>query len=234
MIFMLIIYNQMENRNIIIIGNGETAKLAYLYFAKDTEYEVKAFAVDKQYIVEQELFGLPVVDFDEITTLYPPASFSVFVAVSSTKLNRIRMHLYNRCKGKGYSLVSYISSKAYVGEFTQIGDNCFILENNVVQHYVTIGNNVTLWSGNHIGHSSTIEDNVFVSSHVVISGFCKIGRNCFLGVNSAFADHVKIGEDCLIGMGTNIHKDVISDSIYVANYGIKHKLSSKQFYQIEE
>lgn len=224
----------MENKNIIIIGNGETARLAYLYFTKDTEYEVKAFAVDKQYIVEQELFDLPVVDFDGITTLYPPASFSAFVAVSSTKLNRVRTYLYNKCKEKGYTLVSYISSKACIGEFTKIGDNCFILENNVIQHYATIGNNVTLWSGNLVSHSSIIEDNVFVSAHVVICGFCHIGRNCFLGVNSAVADYVTIGDDCLIGMGASIHKNVKSDSIYITAYGNKHELKSKQFYQIEE
>lgn len=224
----------MENRNIIIIGNGETARLAYLYFTKDTDYEVKAFAVDKQYITEQRMFGLPVVDFDEITILYPPTLFLAFVAVSSTRLNRVRTDFYNKCKEKGYSLVSYISSKAYIGEFIEIGENCFILEHNVIQHYVTIGNNVTIWSGNHIGHSSTIGDNTFVSSHVVVSGFCHIGRSCFLGVNSAFADNIRIGDDCLIGMGVNIHKNVDSNSIYVADYGTRHKLTAKQFYQIQD
>ena len=60
------------------------------------------------------------------------------------------MQKYSEVKKKGFQL-SYISTKAFVGVLPNL-ENCFILENNVIQHGVTIGNNVTLWSGNHIGH----------------------------------------------------------------------------------
>lgn len=63
-----------------------------------------------------------------------------------------------------------ISSTAKVWPGTPIGDNCFIMENNVIQPFAQIGNDVTIWGGSIIGHGSVIKDHCFVAAHVVISG----------------------------------------------------------------
>jgi sugar O-acyltransferase (sialic acid O-acetyltransferase NeuD family) len=202
---------------IIIIGDGETAELAYEYFSHDSPHDVVAFSVEQEFAKKQELFGLPVIHFEDLENHYDPADHAAFVAISYTQLNRVRARLYKQTKDKGYSLVSYISSKAFVWRNAEIGENCFILENNVVQYAVKIGNNVVLWSGNHVGHQTIIRDNVFVSSHVVISGYCDIGENCFLGVNSSLANNIKIAKDCLIGMGAVVNKDTEERKVYVGN-----------------
>ncbi|MGH9928649.1 MAG: acetyltransferase [Pyrinomonadaceae bacterium] len=206
-----------EPRKIVIIGDGETAELAYEYFTHDSEHEVVAFSVEREYAKKESLFGLPVVDFDDIEGVYDPAEHAAFVAISYTQLNRVRTRLYREAKRKGYSLVSYVSSRAFVWNNVDIGENCFILENNVLQYAVRVGNNVVLWSGNHVGHQTIIRDNVFVSSHVVISGYCDIGENCFLGVNSSLANNLKVAKDCLIGMGAVVHKDTEERKVYVGN-----------------
>ena len=43
-------FMSMKSKKVIIIGIGETADLAYNYFMLDSEYEVVAFATDKEYI----------------------------------------------------------------------------------------------------------------------------------------------------------------------------------------
>src|SRR3712207_6479755 len=169
---------------IVIVGDGETAELAYEYFTHDSPHEVVAFAVEREYRKKEELFGLPVVAFEEVETVYPPAEFRAFVAISYNKLNRVRARLFAETKRKGYRCLSYVSSRAFVWHNVELGENCFIFENNVVQYGVRVGNNVVLWSGNHVGHQTVIKDNVFISSHVVVSGYCEVGENCFLGVNS--------------------------------------------------
>lgn len=202
---------------IIIVGDGETAELAYEYFTHDSPYEVVAFSVENQYSKRKELFGLPVVPFEEIDNIYDPFAHEAFVAVSYAQLNRVRTRLYRATKEKGYGLVSYVSSKAFVWRNVEIGENCLIMENNVLQYAVRVGNNVVLWSGNHLGHQTVIKDNVFISSHVVVSGYCEVGENCFLGVNSSIADNVKIAKDCLIGMGAVVNKDTEERKVYVGN-----------------
>lgn len=221
-------------KKLIIVGNGETAELAYLYFTNDSDYEVVAFAVEKDYITDSKLRGLEIIALEEVENIYSPSNYEAFVAVSSTKLNTLRTRLYNEVKAKGYKLASYVSSKAYVGYEVEIGENCFIMENNVIQTFAKIGNNVVLWSGNHIGHSSVVQDNCFISSHVVVSGFCTIGENTFVGVNTSVANNVKIGNYCLIGLGCIIAKDVADNTIMKMPYAQKQIISAKQFYGIND
>jgi sugar O-acyltransferase (sialic acid O-acetyltransferase NeuD family) len=129
----------------------------------------------------------------------------------------VRTRLYQATKRKGYECVSYVSSRAFVWRNVEIGENCFIMESNVLQYRVRIGNNVVLWSGNHIGHQTIIHDHVFISSHVVVSGYCEVGESCFLGVNSCIANNVRIGKDCLIGMGAVVTKNTEERKVYVGN-----------------
>jgi UDP-3-O-[3-hydroxymyristoyl] glucosamine N-acyltransferase len=129
---------------IVVVGDGETAELAYEYFTHDSPHEVVAFSVEREYAKKEELFGLPVVFFADLESRFAPAEHSAFVAISYTKLNRVRARLYQETKRKGYNLVSYVSSKAFVWRNVEIGENCFILENNVLQYAVRVGNNVVL------------------------------------------------------------------------------------------
>lgn len=221
-------------KKLVIIGVGETADIAYEYFTHDSEYEVVAFAVEKQYKEINTYYEKPVVEIEEIENIYPKDEYKVYVALSSGKLNRNRTKLYNIVKNKGYKFASYISSKAFVWHNVEIGENTFIFENNVIQHKVKIGNNVILWSGNHIGHQTEIKDNVFISSHCVISGYCQIGENSFLGVNSTFADHVKIGRDCFIGAGSLVNKNLEDNSFVRIKRADKSEKGSREMFGVDK
>lgn len=217
----------MENEeNLIIIGVGEFAEIAYEYFTHDSPYKVEAFSAEKEYIEKNRLFGLPVVPFEELEEFYDPEKFKAFVAVTYTKLNRVRTRLYHEVKNKGYRVVSYISSKAFVWNNVEIGENCFIFEYNVLQYRVKIGNNVVLWSGNQICHGTRIQDNCFIGSNTAVSGECVVGENSFLGVNCCLSDHIKIAEDNLIGAGAVVLKDTEEAGIYVGNPAKRMEKSS--------
>jgi sugar O-acyltransferase (sialic acid O-acetyltransferase NeuD family) len=202
---------------VIIVGNSPIAEIAYEYITCDSPHRVAAFSVEKRFIRERDMMGLPVEPFEDIEIRYPPNEFKILVAVGYTDLNRLRTRFFREAKGKGYSLISYVSSRAFVWRDVEIGENCFIFEDNTIQPFVKIGNNVTLWSGNHIGHHSVIEDNCFISSHVVVSGFCRIGRNSFLGVNAALSHRTTIERDNVIAMGAVITKDTLPEKIYVGH-----------------
>lgn len=196
----------MKDKKLVIFGTGETADIAYEYFTHDSGYEVIGFTVEAAYKKEDELHGLPVVSFNDIESKFAVGEVEIFVAISYTKLNRIRAKCYRMVKEKGYRCATYISSKAFVWHNATIGENCMIFENNVIQHKVQIGNGVILWSGNHIGHQTKIEDFVYISSHVVISGYCVIGAYSFLGVNATFNDNITLGKDTIVGSGALIVK----------------------------
>lgn len=201
-------------KKLVIFGKEDMAELADYYFTNDSDYEVVAFTVDREYLTASSFCGKPVVPFEEVVTKYPPESHTLFIAISYSKLNQIRKEKYFKAKELGYSLATFVSSHSTVLNNGNIGDNCFIFEDNTVQPFVKIGNNVTLWSGNHIGHHSTIQDHCFLASHVVVSGHVNIGESCFLGVNATLRDHITIGEKSVIGAGVLLLEDAPANSLY--------------------
>lgn len=206
-----------NKEKLVIVGDGETAELAYNYFNTDTGYEVVGFSAEAKYKHSDQLFGLPVVAFEEVEHTFDPKTHAAFVAVSYTQLNRLRRRLFQSAKEKGYRLYTYISPQASVAKDVEVGENCFILEKAVVQHGAKIGDNVTIWTGSAIGHRSKIGNNCFIATHVAVSGFCEVGENCFLGVNSCTAGNIKIADDCIVGAGAVIIKDTTQGGVYVGN-----------------
>src|SRR5258706_14407064 len=173
---------------VVLFGTGDFAQVAYVYLTQDSPYKVVAFTAHREFITDSSILGIEVVPFEEIEQRFPPSEYAMFIAIGFKKVNRVRTQMYNLCKAKGYELITYINSKATHWGHIEVGDNCFIFENNVIQPFVKIGNNVIIWSGNHIGHHSLIGNNCFIASHVVISGKVTIGDGCFIGVNATFRD----------------------------------------------
>lgn len=222
-------------KKLVIVGAGEFAEIAYEYFSLDSEYEVVAFAVEREYKNTEKLFSLPVVDFENIENVYSSDEYDVFVAVTYVKLNSARKRLYDLCKIKGYHCASYVSSRAFVWHNVKIGENTFVFENNTVQYKAVLGNNVVLWSGNHIGHRTVIEDNCWLTSQIVVSGFCRIGRSSFIGVNATIGDNVIIDEDTVLGAGTVVIKSLEEKGcVYVGNPARKLPKSSYEQFGVEE
>lgn len=214
---------------LVIVGNGEIAEMACEYFAYDSDREVAAFAIGAEYIDTPVLHDRPVVPLDRLVETYPPDAYDAFVAIGDSQLNRLRRRHVDGCKAMGYRLASYVSSRAFVWRNVEIGENCFILEHNVLQPFTTVGDNVTLWSGNHIGHRSVIEDDVFVASHVVVSGFCRIGARSFVGVNAALAHQVQVAPDNFIAMGAVVTASTEPDSIYKGHPAERRAISARRY-----
>jgi sugar O-acyltransferase (sialic acid O-acetyltransferase NeuD family) len=213
---------------VVIFGVLDTAELAHFYLTHDSEHDVVAFCLSRDYIKANDFRGLPVVAFEEVQDVYPPGEFKFFAPMTGSKMNKSREMIYNQAKAKGYELISYISSKATVFPEAQIGDNCFILEDNTIQPFTTIGNNVVLWSGNHIGHHGKIHDHNFFTSHVVMSGHCDIQSYCFFGVNATIRDYLTIAEGTLVAMGASILRDTEPYGIYKGSPAKKgEKLSNE-------
>lgn len=221
-------------KKLVIVGAGETGRLAFEYFRCDSEYEVVAFAIEGIFIKESLFCGLPVVPLEELNSLFPPESHYAFVAMGSAKLNRQRKMFYLRVRDAGYRCASYVSSRATIWHNAQIGENCFILEGNNLQPFTKVGNNVVMWSGNHLGHQSSIGDHCFITSHVVISGFCEIGEHTFIGVNATVVDQVKVSEDNFICAGALVTQDTECDQIYKASSAVLASMAARRYCRVKE
>jgi sugar O-acyltransferase (sialic acid O-acetyltransferase NeuD family) len=220
----------MTKNKVVIFGVLDTAELAHFYLTHDSQYEVVAFTLNAEFIEKTQFKGLPIIPFEKLEDLYPPSDYLLFAPMTGKNMNRNREKIYFQGKKRGYEFISYISSKASIFPGTNIGDNCFILEDNTIQPFTTVGNNVVLWSGNHIGHHGQIMDHVFFTSHVVLSGHCIVEPYCFFGVNATIRDYTTLGEGTLVAMSASITKDTDAWGVYIGNPARKGPKPSHEVY----
>ncbi len=213
-------------KKVVIFGTGELAQRIFFYL-KDSDDQVIAFCANKSKIDKEELLGLPVIAFENIKETFPPTEFSMFIALAYSEMNKKRTKFFNEAKNKDYELYSFVHPSTKIWDEFEMGENCFILANNVIQPFVKIGNNVLIGSNNLISHNTTIGDNCFITSNVTMGGHITMGKNCFVGLSATINQRIKIGDECIIGAGTIITKDINDKEVYAENSSKKLPQSSE-------
>ena len=202
--------------NLILFGAGDMARLAHFHFTRQGEHRVAAFTVDRECRGTGEFLDLPLVDFEELARIYPPAEFKMFIAVGYRNMNLVRAAKYAAAKAMGYELVSHISPRCcYQSQFPP-GDNCLILENAIVEPFARIGSDITIWSGSLIAHDTVAEDHCFISARAVVAGRGRVGAHSFVGVGATVRDGVTLAPRTLLGAGAVAVRDTEPDGVYVS------------------
>ena len=203
-------------QKIIIFGTGELAQRIF-YYLKNSEDKVVAFSANESNIDSNELLGLPVVAFENIEEKYSPEEFSMFIALAYSDMNKKRAKFFDEAISKGYELYSYVHPSTKIWDEFEMGENCFILAENIIQPFVKIGDNVLIGSNNLISHNTVIENNCFLTSNITLGGHITVGSNSFIGLSATINQRIKIGKECIIGAGTLITKDVNDKEVYAEN-----------------
>jgi FlaA1/EpsC-like NDP-sugar epimerase len=99
----------LEKINLVLIGTGETARLAFEYFTYDSNFQDVGFAINHALMKADSFCGLPVTPFEQLESYYSKEHNQVFVAIGSGRLNRDRALLFSKVKDKGYTCASYVS-----------------------------------------------------------------------------------------------------------------------------
>ena len=216
----------MSGDKFVIYGNGSVARLVHAEFTYHSPHDVAAFCVDRDWITENELLGLPVVPFDEVVSLYPPDKFKMFVAVGYANVNKIREARYKEAKAAGYQFTNIITQTAVTYPDLEIGENCMIGNFTLVHPQVKIGNNVFVGSACTLDHDLDLGDNCFLSDQVAISGWVTVMPNCFLGTGAVIRNKVKIGRESIVGAAVAIMEDVDERSVYFCDSPKKLAITS--------
>jgi sugar O-acyltransferase (sialic acid O-acetyltransferase NeuD family) len=204
-------------KDLIIVGTGDYALVAYKLLKRSGEYNIIAFSEERNFIRFHKIEDLPNIPFEELEHKASPDDVHLLIAVGPNKVNTVRERLFNVSKQKGYSLIKYISPEASVYDVDAIGENTFIFPQCVVEPYAKVGSNCVLWSGAIVAHHAEIMDHCFLAPGVCISGRTVIGQNTFLGINSTVRDNITIGEKCIIGAGAVIKKRIPPGGVYSAS-----------------
>lgn len=198
--------------DILIFGTGQIADVAKAYFDAHSPDRVVGFTVDKAYMRSSEHFGLPVVAWEELEQTFPPDKVKIIGPLSYQSLNEFRRLRHSDGKERGYTFTSFIHPSAQICN-ASIGENCFILENCIIQPYTRIGDGCIIWSATHIGHHTVIGDYCFLSSQIGISSGVTIGDDCFIGGQVGIINGMNIGNECFLESRSVIRRDLPSGSV---------------------
>ncbi len=214
--------------DIVMFGSGQIADVARVYLHKESDFRIVAFTVDRAYQSSDRYAGLPLVAWEDLPNVFPPSQVKLLGPISYRRLNQFRRDRYLEGKQLGYDFVSFIHPDCNIYS-DDIGENCFILEKNVIQPFAHIGNNVVLWSGNHIGHNVHIGDHCFITSQVGIAGAVTIGEESYLAGKSGVIDGITIGRSCLLCPGAIATQDLADKRVLKAASASVLRASSQRF-----
>jgi sugar O-acyltransferase (sialic acid O-acetyltransferase NeuD family) len=221
--------------DLVIFGVGKVADVLYRYIAFDRSYTIVGFTCDAEHVPADGRFhGLPVVPFAVVTASFPPESCDMLIAVGYHRLNSLRASKFAEAKAKGYRLASYVSSRAFAGDWLEMGENCIVLDNVGIEKGVRLGDNVALWSNVTIGHHAVIGDHCWLAAHGIVGGNASIGPRCFLGLNVTIGHQTTIGADSFLGAGVVVTKSAADNSVFVGRDTELFRLDSKKFLQISK
>lgn len=198
--------------DIVIFGTGLISQVAKVYIDKHGPHRIVGFTVDARYRTTDTFLGLPLVAWERLEERFSPNSVQLLGPLSYQRLNELRRERHEEGRARGYSFASFIHPASHIYT-TDIGENCFILENNVIQPFVRIGSGVIMWSGNHIGHHTEIGDYCFLASQVGLGGRVRLGKGCFLAGKVGVETQVEIGDACFLDTGVLVKENLPAGSV---------------------
>ena len=192
---------------ILIVGNGEYARMLCRYLKLTHDIEVAGFTVPGQIASDRMIDGKPVIPAESVADLYDPEENRLIMGIGYRNMNNIKEQEYSRYKAIGYCFDNYIHPTAIIEKDVVLGEANNIFEGVIIQSGVRIGNANLIYAGAMIAHETIIGDYNSVSVKACIAGCVRIGNNCFIGANSTVRDHIDIASYTLAGAGAYVDKD---------------------------
>lgn len=201
---------------VIIIGNTTFSQIVCEAIHNETNDKVVAFAVNRQYIRENAILGIPVVPLEDLVDQYPPSDHKYLNTIGYAKMNQARQLLSDELETKGYKPYLFVSSAAYVDITASVEDGCIIFPSVNVGAHTLIKKGCIVFYGACITHHNNIGEYCFISSGVTIGGKTNVGDHSFIGINATIANDIAIAPCSFIGAHTYIAKNTTENSAYIS------------------
>lgn len=201
-----------EKRKLYIIGIGATADEIRQFVEKYDMYDIAGFAVNQQYISDNQFHGYPVYAIENLHEIVNKEDDLLFVALFWNHLNEDRKKLYVGLKQQGYRFATLISPSADTYG-SQVGENCWIADRVYIKPDTSIGDNTFINACAVVEINTHIGNHCFIATGAVVGGSCSVGDQCFVGLNSTIFDHTTVGHHCIVGAATAVKRNVNDCSV---------------------
>lgn len=192
------------------------SSLAWHLLVHDSPYTVAGFVEDHAFRGNRDSFhGLPLVDYERVSDLFPPASHALLLPIGWRDGNRFREERFAHARAMGYRLARYASSRAVIPPDFVIEANVLIHDAAVIQPFTEVGENVQVRAGAIISHHVRIGPHSYIAPGACIGGEAVIGVRCVLGLGCVILSRVEIADDCFVGAGAVVVKSLEEPGTYI-------------------
>lgn len=205
---------------VVIVGNGDFAKMLYRYMSQDDRYQVLGFVVEKEYISKPEIYHLPVIAIENIEQYYSNENVKLVLGIGYKCMGEIKQRIFQLLKEKNYTFTNYIHTTVTISPNVKMGEGNTIFENVLIQEGVSIGDGNLLYGNSILGHETKIGDFNSLSLGVTIAGCVLVEDNCFFGAASTIRDHIFIREHALIGAGAYCQDSIEPYAVLAAPHSV--------------
>lgn len=205
-----------DKRKVVIYGAGPYGRIFLADVLMYNKIEIEAFTVDKLYMKEKQVDGFPVVEFENVDSIYSPDQYDMIVVCGYTRM-RNRKEMFIKAKEKGYHLINYVSPGARIEGKFEMGENNVILSGTEIGMDGVMGDNNFVNQNVYLAHQFQLGNHIIISAGSIVGGYTHIEDLSFLGFGVKTVGFTHIGKECLIGMGAVVVKDV---NDYAKAYGV--------------
>lgn len=197
-------------KKVVVFGAGRVSQLVAHYINTRSQDRVVAFCVDRAFLKNEQVFGLPVVAFEEVQKEYPCRDHEMLVVVTFQGISNqwLLRDKSLEARQKGYRLFTYVDPTAQIDPTVTMGENAVICPGVTIEPFAKLGTGVIIRTGVYVGHDCEVGDYCFLAPRASICGFAKIKPHVFVGTNASVRDRVTIGEGSVIGAGVAVLRDV--------------------------
>ena len=197
----------MNKQRLIIIGTSSTAEHLFSFVKAHDLFDVRGFAVNRQYIKSDSFMGLPVYELESLKSHEGEIFDCVFVAMLWNALNSERRRVYEQVREMGLECTNIISPKASVyGNLS--GTNIWVHDYAVIQNDAVIHDDVMIMAHCMVGSRSSVGAHCFMGTKSTIAGGCTVGEQSFIGINSTVFDDTHVGNKCIVGACSAVKRNL--------------------------
>lgn len=139
------------------------------------------------------------------------------VAIGQIKNWPLRQNIFQNLIDLGFQLPTVISRYAYVSPYAQIGKGTIVMHGAVVNAGAQIGDNCIINNQSLIEHDAVIGKHCHISTGAIVNGGTRVGEGSFVGSRSVLKENIQIGKHSLIGMGLSVRNNLSDETFLSAN-----------------
>lgn len=193
-------------------GSGRDLYTLILQEGKDRNWDEVVFIDDTK--PDGSLLEARRIPFEEFCGEFPPENARIIIAVGEPAHREM---LYERVRGLGYELYTYIHDSARIGKSAQVGEGTAILDDVYVGPLDRIGANVWINGYTIIGHDVVLGDHCQVSSQVIVAGNTVVEDCVYIGAGASVRERINVGKYAVISMGAVVLKPVRPEAVVMGN-----------------